>query len=310
MRVRHLLLFALASLGCCMTLWVQAASSVLVVSSGVAGVYTEVAESLTDEVERGGLARREVQLVSVDQLNRGDLGTPRLYVALGVEATDALAKMGARVPVLSTLLPRSSFERVLQAQGRRASAQFSAVFLDQPMSRQLDLIQLAWPGVRRIGILWGAESQALAPAWRAVALQKGLKLVEATVSGPSSFTPLTRILDEAEVLLAIADPQVYNSTSIQNILLASFRAKVPMVAFSPAYVRAGAVLALHATPAQLGQQAGAVVRGFLQGKGLPPEPVNAQLFSVTVNEHVARSLGLSLEADPLSAQLRRREGSP
>lgn len=307
---RRLLLFVIACMGCGMAVWAQAASSVVIVSSEVAGVYAEVASVLVDELERGGVARRDVQHVSVDQLGQAERGVPRLYVALGVEATQALSQLSVRAPVLSTLLPRSGFERALQAQGRKASAQFSAVFLDQPMSRQLELIQLAWPRVRRIGVLWGSESQAQAPAWRALALQRGLKLVEAVVTGSSSFAPLAQVLEEADVLLAVPDPQVYNSTSIQNILLASFRAKVPMVAFSPAYVRAGAVLALHVTPAQLGQQAGVVARDFFQGKALPPEPLNAARFSVTVNEHVARSLGLSLDADQLSAQLRRREGSP
>jgi ABC-type uncharacterized transport system substrate-binding protein len=112
------------------------------------------------------------------------------------------------------------------------------------------------------------------------------------------------------VLLAVADPQVYNSSSIQNILLASFRAKVPMVAFSPAYVRAGALLALHVTPTQLGQQAGVIAWGVLRDKALSPIPLYSRDFSVMVNEHVARSLGLSLDGAALRERLQRREVGP
>jgi putative tryptophan/tyrosine transport system substrate-binding protein len=93
------------------------------------------------------------------------------------------------------------------------------------------------------------------------------------------------------------------------VLLASFRARVPLLAFSPSYVRAGALLALYVTPEQVGQQVASVVRGVLQGKSLPSSPLYAQNFSVAVNEHVARSLGLDLDANELGNQLRKREGS-
>ena len=118
------------------------------------------------------------------------------------------------------------------------------------------------------------------------------------------------MLEDADLLLAVPDPQLYNSSSIQNILLASFRANVPLMAFSPAYVRAGALLALHVTPTQIGLQAAAIARGVLQGKALSATPLYSQDFSVAVNEHVARSLGLTLEPDALRVRLRRREGAP
>lgn len=83
-----------------------------------------------------------------------------------------------------------------------------------------------------------------------------------------------------------------------------------MVAFAPAYVRAGALMALHVTPSQIGQQAGAMARGVLQGKSLPPIPVYSQSFSISVNEHVARSLALKLDVEDLQSRLRMRESTP
>lgn len=79
-----------------------------------------------------------------------------------------------------------------------------------------------------------------------------------------------------------------------------------MMAFSPAYVRAGALLAVYSTPTQIGQQAGALARGVLLGQplGVPQYPLQ---FEISVNEHVARSLGLKLDADQLAERLRRLE---
>jgi putative ABC transport system substrate-binding protein len=287
----------------------HATVAVVIVSSERSPAYVDAAEALVSELERLGLSRYDMlQLTALEWTAAGPLA-PKLFIALGTDAANALAKSELRAPVLSTLLPRSSFERVLRKSGRKSSSQFSALYLDQPLSRQLELIRLALPTARRIGVLWGPESQAQAPALKTLTQASGLELIEATIGRDELlFSSLKNVLEEADLLLAVADPQLYNSSSIQNILLASFRAKVPLVAFSPAYVRAGALLALHVTPTQIGLQAATIARGVLLGKALSANPIYSLDFSVTVNEHVARSLGLTLDADALRARLRSREG--
>ncbi len=285
--------------------------TVVIVSSERSPAYVEAAEALIGELEHSGLSRYDMLQLTVQEWAAAGSLKPKIFVALGADAANALAKADTRAPVLCTLLPRSSFERTLRASGRKSSSQFSALYLDQPMSRQLELTRLALPAARRIGVLWGAESQVYAPALKALAQTHGLELIDATVGPNESLFPgLKRVLEDADLLLAVADPQLFNSSSIQNILLASFRAKVPLVAFSPAYVRAGALLALHVTPTQMGLQAAAMARSVIQGKALPATPVYSQDFSVTVNEHVARSLGLNLDAAALRERLRSREGAP
>jgi ABC-type uncharacterized transport system substrate-binding protein len=66
---------------------------------------------------------------------------------------------------------------------------------------------------------------------------------------------------------------------------------------------------VYSTPAQIGLQAGLMARGVLQGRTLGP-PQYPQDFSISVNEHVARSMGLSLDAQTLTERLRRLEKGP
>ena len=307
MRLRFLLLWLCLAMGN----GASAATLVVVVSSDRTAPYAEAAEAFISELERTGLSRYEMLQVTARELAGAGPLTPRLYVALGTEAVVTMLKAESRVPVLGTLLPRSSFEHAMQASGRKPSTQFSALYLDQPLSRQLELIRLALPTASRVGVLWGPDSQVLSSQLKALSGSTSLTLNEATVGAQEPvFGGLKRVLEEADVMLAVADPQVYNTNSVQNILLAAFRARVPMVAFSPAYVRAGALMAVYATPAQIGQQAATIARGVLQGKELSATPLFSQDFSVSVNEHVARSLGLTLDADTLRTRLRRKEGSP
>lgn len=284
--------------------------AVVIVNSELSATYEEAAAALVSELERNGVARSEVLQVTAAGLGVSGTLSPKLFVALGTEAASALARRELQAPVLCALLPRISFDRVLRESDRRPSPQFSALYLDQPLTRQLDLVRLALPQVRRIGALFGPESKTQSVTLEERTRARGLKLISAEVQAHEPvFQGLKKILDEADLLLALPDPQIYNSSSIQNILLASYRARVPMLAFSPAYVRAGALLAVYSTPAQISSQTAVMARGALQGKALPL-PQYPQDFTVGVNEHVARSLGLTLDATTLTDRLRRMESGP
>jgi ABC-type uncharacterized transport system substrate-binding protein len=154
------------------------------------------------------------------------------------------------------------------------------------------------------------ESAQRQSSFSAALAARGLDSVSGSVGGNGSlFGGLRAALDSADALLAIADPQVFNSATISNILLATYRAGIPVMAFSPAYVKAGALLSLHTTPGQIGTQAAQMAKASLQS-GVLTINQYPQEFSISVNEHVARSLGLNLDAAAMAERLRRLERLP
>ena len=136
----------------------------------------------------------------------------------------------------------------------------------------------------------------------------GLRASQPVNAAEDIYPALRQALDESEVILALPDPLIYNSATLQNILLTTYRARTPLVAFSPAYVKAGATLAVYSTPAQLARGAAAMVRQWRAGRVLPP-PQSPREFEVAANERVAASLGLTIDAPAaIAADLRRQEG--
>jgi ABC-type uncharacterized transport system substrate-binding protein len=288
---------------------------VIIVSSDTTTAYVDAEQALTDGLVRDGVSRYEIRQMTVTEFmsiqKAGTSLRPHVFVALGTDAAAALAQGTTQAPVLCFLIPRSSFERILRNSGKKASSLFAALYLDQPLGRQLTLIRLALPAVQRVGVLWGPESIARAPFLRSAASANGLSVVETTIDSQKAVFPgLKQVLTGSDVLLALADPMVYNSNSLQNILLSAFRERVPMLAFSPAYVRAGALLGLYVTPVQAGAQAAALVQEVLRDRPLPAVPAESNDFEVAVNEHVARALNLSLDAKALRLELRRLEHLP
>ena len=291
--------------------WANLTGTVAVVSSDSTQAYADAAQALIAELERLGLPRQQVSLLRPDQIGATRQASPALYIALGLEAAAALSRQSPAAPVLCALIPRASFEAVLAADKRRASSQFSALYLTQPFERQLALARLVFPGVRRLGVLWGPQSQGQAPALRNLTQAQGLELIEGTVTDSANlYPPLKGVLEQAQLLLAVPDTLVFNSNTIQNILLSALRAGVPLAGFSAGYTKAGALYSLHTTPAQVGLQAAGLAARVLGGQSLPATPVYGRDFDITVNPAVARAFGRPLDTSALKAELLSREKMP
>ncbi|MDO9189477.1 MAG: ABC transporter substrate binding protein, partial [Sulfurimicrobium sp.] len=115
------------------------------------------------------------------------------------------------------------------------------------------------------------------------------------------------VLADSDVLLAVPDPLVFNKGTVQSLLLTTYRYQDPVIGFSHAYVKAGALASVHTMPEQVGRQAADVILRTLGSRPawLPP-PENPKYFSVSVNYQVARSLGLSIGDETVLLQKLKR----
>ncbi len=289
--------------------WVRAASPVPVwiALAESSTAHVEAAEALRAEVDRALPGRVEWRIATWTQFAASDR-EPAIVVAVGAAAYRGMLELAWRdspPPLLAILVPRTTFERAADPARLRAGTQ-SAVFIDQPLGRHLDLIRLAMPDARRVGVLFGAESGAQIAALDRAARDKGLRIVGAEAESGRLYPALRQVLDEADILLALPDPAVFNNQTAGNILTAAYRRHVPLAGFSPSWAKAGALFALYSTPAQVGARGAEAVRAALAGRPLPP-PQSPREFVVAVNADVARSLGLVLDERDLAEQMRQRE---
>jgi putative tryptophan/tyrosine transport system substrate-binding protein len=270
------------------------AGEVAVVLSEDSAVYRAVAETIQSRLQ--GTAT--VDIVHIPALRNPKQKDLRFLVAIGSQAASAAAASHIEAPLLVTLLPKSAFDRLAADRRRAADAQpLSALYLDQPIGRQFDLIRLAMPNARRVGVLLGPESDNLYPALQTAAQERQFRLTAQRVGSNSEIAPaLQKLLPEIDVLLALPDPAVFNAGTIQLILLATYRQQLPLFGFSAAYVRAGAIASLHSTPVQIGNQAADMLRTALARGQLPPPRYSGQ-YTLATNPHVAHSLGIPLEGE-------------
>jgi len=312
MRRRLFAILAAACL-CLMTYGLARAAEtvpVWVALSESVGPHVEAAAALRADVDQALPGRVEWRIAHWSQFSSPN-PEPHWVVAVGTAALKGLQDVFARdtrpPALLALLVPRLAFERMADP-ARLRTGSVSAVFLDQPAGRQLDLIRLALPDAHRFGILITGESKAYAPALEAAGRERGLQMVSSLVEQGGLYPALQSLLPDVDVLLALPDPMVFNSQTAASILTAAYRRQVPLAGFSPAYVKAGALLALYSTPAQVGRRGGELLRQALAAKPQPlPQPHSPREFTVEVNQNVARSLGLALDEARLGEQLRQKD---
>jgi len=271
-----------------------------VVLSEESGAYLEYSNALS-----GYLVNKNVTLSVIDA--EQPLPDADLFIAAGMKAATVVAR-ARPAAMFAVLIPKEGFNKLqndIHAQQKPGSAAVSAIYLDQPLKRQLDLIAAVLPQARSIAVLYANPPKELG-ALRVQAAARKFDLRERSIhSAAGLHMALQELLISSDVLLALPDADVYNTLTIRNILLTTYRNKVPLIGFSPGYVKAGALCAVYSTPQQIAEQSLDVIQEYAESHTLPVAQY-AKDYEMTVNEQVARSLGLDIKS---VSQLRREIGA-
>ncbi len=273
------------------------AAQVAVVLSDDSAPYQELYQAVRAHLDGSG---HQISQHYVQDINAAALSRAQLTVSVGVRATESVAALPNRTPVLGVLVPRGWYfksGRALLGKDGRDNA--SVILVDQPFARQAALIRRAFPEARRVGVLLSAEQMGVLAELEEALRGQHLELVHARLERDARLTaPLESVLSEADLLLAVPDPLVFNRTTAQSLFLTSYRYRDPVLGYSRSLTRAGAVLSLHSSPAQIGRQAAEWVKRALDE---PPAPASSvsypTYFSISINGQVAHSLGVSLPAE-------------
>lgn len=260
----------------------------------------DVANLLAAELKRSGWTTRIVDAGDISQSDLSLSGT-RTLVVLGTSALASIAKHPENHPVIAALVPLAALDKV----GRSLEDRYSAIVLDQPLDRWVGLLQLAFPRTTHVGLLASDMSSFDHEALGKKMTEKKMQLVvERVASSDGVVAAIEKLLPDISVLLALPDRVVHNRNTVQPLLLTTYRAGIPVVAYSESYQQAGAVIALYSTVPQIVSHVIETIELQNSGRAIPKvQP--PKYFTVGINQSVARSLGLSLlPASELGARLK------
>jgi putative ABC transport system substrate-binding protein len=268
--------------------------------------YQEVAETF----RKGIGARASVKTWALTELAPSQLKSLSrsavLLVPIGVKAARLVAEnYSGFAHVLCLMVPRAVSGNLewSSVPGQNKSA---AVFIDQPLARTLSLIEATFPQARRVGLMISPENSVITKALGQESMRRKLSFNVEPVATPLEVAPaLRRLLPDSDVLLLVPDAMAINAGNAQNVLLTTYRYRVPVVGFSQGLAKAGAVASVYSSPTQIGRQGTQMALRLIE-TGELPHAQHASEFSIAFNPHVARSLGMSA---PNEAEIRQKLGA-
>src|SRR5690606_8408507 len=152
------------------------------------------------------------------ELLRTNASDNKLIVAIGAKATKTVLEIKPDTPILSILVREHVYSELLESVTSKSpnyQPNISSIYLDQPLGRQLNLIQnIIKEEPLSVGVVLGPNSKSYGHALEQAAKKRNLNLhVGHIEEDENPVAILDLIIDDARVVLAIPDHDVFNNHS-------------------------------------------------------------------------------------------------
>ena len=235
------------------------------------------------------LCHRDPEVICDDMLSKSI--PRRLFIALGGKGLALADFLQNDVPVLAVFPPRQL------ADLEELRRPFGVIQGDMPPARFLNMAGLIAPRHGApVSFLISPSTQGRLARYESAAAERGLKIQVEKIDKESEVGPaVERLVASSGVFLSLPDPIAQTPATVPPLLLMTYRAGVPVIGYSEAYLRAGAAVALYSTPEQIAQQISDTVLAFRRTGVLPANQI-LKYYTVGTNPSVLRSLGITLPA--------------
>ena len=235
----------------------------------------------------GDLERGKKQLAEIEEKVK-----PDLIFAVGIWALQAIVSRPPTVPVVCAMVlnPPS----VLGTDTKNVTG----ASMNVPVEQLIRVFKQLGPHVKRIGVIFNKNRTGyLVRQAQVAAKEEGLELVTREVNSPKEVVAaLESMQDSIDALWIVPDETTLSQAVVQQMLLFSYRKRIPLLGLSDRHAQMGAVFALSfASGEDIGRQAAELAQSVLAGGKATGVPyTNARKVSLSVNLKAAQKLGLEI----------------
>ena len=286
--------------------------NILFVASKPSADYVEVLNSVKQQLEVKSPERYEFNTVFISSESnlKADLAAADFVVTVGTAAADTVFSTRPKAPILSVLITENAFsiltEKHYGSMEAAFAAQVSTICLDQPVTRSIQLAKLLVPEISEVGVMLGPASVHRQAELSKYITDSGLQPQFVSVGAKDNpIHKIEPVLSRSDVFIPISDSRLINIATAKWILHLSYRHKVPVIAFSKSYLKAGALAAIYSSPADVAQDAAAwLVKPKGETAGGLYKPA---YYSLNFNKSVAGNLKIKLELEKFYRDQLRQE---
>jgi len=262
--------------------------NIVIISSSNSDYQVQTASRIRDELVADGA---RVIIISTDDIVSSEKNIKTLYVAIGEQAINSLYEYDRNAFVL-----RINNKKIA---GTKYTSAQSDLITAQPECRHIQFIKSLNPDWSTVAVLSSAGSLDITAALRECTTKQNLSLNVYSITEQSDLLEtLETAIENNRVLLAINDPYIYNSKTLKNILVTTYRHRMPVIGYSDSFVQAGAVAAIYTSPESIADKASSIISGFFNNNWqFKKKNYSTDDFSISTNAQVATSLEITLPSE-------------
>ena len=208
---------------------------------------------------------------------------PVLIHTIGTQAARLAGESFKDIPIVFSMVLNpvdSGLVKGMNSSGNN----LTGASMDIPASVQFRKIKALFPDGRRMGVIYNpSETGKMVEAAKDASAKLGMEILGVAVDEPSGVpVALGELLGKVDLLWSVADSHVFTRETSRELLSVTLKNKLPFVGLSPAFVKAGALMAFEMDPFDMGRQAADAAKRVLMGEKPSNVPISTPLKVRTV----------------------------
>ena len=284
--------------------------NITLIPSSSSDTYTITADHIKNTIDKTNANSIQTRIITIEELYtlRDSLSSKTdLFVPIGQRALKETLKYSSETPILSSLISKYNFDNIITNRNKSDNENVGAIYIDQPISRHISFSRLAFPSLKNPGFIVSNRNKYTYDELNII----GNDNFHIAILNPGDnvINLLSHVINDSDVIIALPDPIIYNLRTTRNILLSTYRKRIPLIGFSKSYAKAGALAAIYSAPDLIGKQTGEIIVDLVNNSAFKNKSyllprLHSKYFLISVNNRVSRSLGLpELNADGLRKSL-------
>jgi len=262
--------------------------SVLAVLSKDAKIYNDFYSALQKKLNV------DVVKIAAADVNNKTLSKHSFIITVGYSAAKKVSEYKLNATVVYSLIynnkqPQYKFSCV--------NANCYYIYINQSVARYVKLFKRLFPQ-DRVLVLATTKADTIKSQQLKIEAEKiGVNYKELIVKTDENITrTFINKLSNRDVLLALPNASIYNANNAKSILLSTYHKDIPIIAYSKAFVKAGAIAGLYSGIEHVADQTARTVNTIMESGQQEQKEYYPDDFTIEFNSSVARSLNIDIDS--------------
>jgi len=265
--------------------------------------FNEVADNFTSTLmQKKGFIIKEYDLKKTEAEDLAkDLqkSNTNLIYAIGDKAAANMTEYTKDIPIIFSMILNYKNPKLKL----NNSPKVAGISLEVPAEVTFMQMQMLIPNIKNVGIIYSDKSKEIVDAIVSKQTEFGININTLKIKSADDIEDaFDKLKKNSQALYIVADPAIYNKDTIFMMIEKCKKNKMPFIAFSDNFVKAGALMSISPSYFAIGSQAASIAEKILIDK-MSPDNVGVEspigTFFV-INSLTLTEIGITSNEDVLS----------